>query len=51
MNEREARKLFEQEQGYPIRSRIFRDKRDDTYHTQIDIMDIKYMEEVEWGKE
>lgn len=48
MNEQEARELFESEREFPVRSRIFRDVRDNTFHTQVGIFDLKYVEEVEW---
>ena len=45
MNRQEALALIESERGFPVKSRVFRDTRDDTFHTQINIMDMKYMEE------
>jgi hypothetical protein len=48
MNEQEAKQLFESEKGMPVRSRIFKDVRDNTFHTQVSILDLKYMEEVKW---
>jgi len=45
MNKQEAIDLIESEKGFPVKSRVFRDVRDDTFHTQVSIMDLKYMEE------
>ena len=46
MNKQEALALKEAEKDFPVKSRIFRDVRDDTYHTKFNIFDIKYMEEL-----
>ena len=46
MNEQEALALKEAEKDFPVKSRIFRDVRDNTYHTQFSMLDIKYMEEL-----
>jgi hypothetical protein len=37
---------MEKEKDFPIKSRVFKDKRDGTYHTQFNILDIEHMEEV-----
>jgi hypothetical protein len=51
MNRQEALELIESEKGFPVKSKVFRDVRDNTFHTQVNIFDLKYMEEFEGVKE
>ena len=46
MNEQEARKLYESEKEFPVRSRIFKHNVNGNYETQIPIMDICNYEEI-----
>jgi len=46
MNKAEAMDLIEQEKDFPVKSRMFRDVRDNSYHTSFNMMDIRFMEEV-----
>ena len=46
MNEEQAKKLYESEKDFPVKSRIFKHKLNGNYETQISIMEIGNYEEV-----